>query len=376
MARLFALLLSVFSSVAFAAPPPPSIAARAWLVADLTSGHVLTARKADERFEPASLTKLMTAYVVFDALREKKIALPQQVRISTHAWRAPGAKMFVDPKKPVTVDELIRGMVVQSANDASIALAEAVAGTEDGFVQLMNREAARLGLKNSRFMNASGLPDAQHYSTARDLYALSAALIRDFPNEYAAYYSQKEYRYNNVTQPNRNGLLWVDPTVDGVKSGHTETAGYCLIASSRRNGRRLLSVVLGANSDAGRARESQRLLNWGFQFYEAVKLFGANDVVRELDVWKGSQDSVKVGVNRDLYVSVPKGQSERLKAQLVSQQPLTAPLKKDQRIGTLRVSFEDEPYAEYPLVALESVGPAGLLGRSWDTLRLWIKRFF
>jgi len=376
MVRLFALLWLVWPSVAFAATPPPALAARAWLVADLTSGHVLTARKADERFEPASLTKLMTAYVVFDALREKKLSLTQQVPISTRAWRAPGAKMFVDPKKPVTVDELIHGMVVQSANDASIALAEAVAGSEPAFVQLMNREATRLGLANSRFMNASGLPDAQHYSTARDLYVLTAALIRDFPDQYASYYAQKEYRYNNVTQPNRNGLLWMDPSVDGVKSGHTEAAGYCLIASSRRNGRRLLSVVLGASSEPGRARESQRLLNWGFQFYEAVKLFGANEVVRELDVWKGSQDAVKVGVNRDLFVSVPKGQSDRLKAELVSQQPLTAPLKKDQRVGTLRVSFEDATYAEYPLVALENVGPAGLLGRSWDTLRLWIKRFF
>lgn len=376
MARLLASLLLVLCGAAFAATPPPTIAARAWLVADLTSGHVLAAQRADERFEPASLTKLMTAYVVFGALREKKLALTQQVPVSVRAWRAPGAKMFVDPKKPVTVDELIRGMVVQSGNDACIALAEAVAGTEEAFVQLMNREAARLGLKNSRFMNSSGLPDAQHYSTARDLYLLSAALIRDFPNEYASYYSQKEYRYNNVTQPNRNGLLWLDPTVDGVKSGHTEAAGYCLIASSRRNARRLLSVVLGANSEPARARESQKLLNWGFQFYEAVKLFAANDVVRELEVWKGSRRTVTVGVNRDIFVSVPKGQSQRLKAQLVSQQPLTAPLARDQRVGTLRVSFDDEPYAEYPLVALEAVRPAGLLGRSWDTLRLWIKRFF
>lgn len=376
MVRFLPFLLLLLPSVASAITAPPAVAARAWLVADLTSGHVLTAQKADERFEPASLTKLMTAYVVFAALREKKLALTQQVPISLQAWRTPGAKMFVDPKKPVTVDELIRGMVVQSGNDACVALAEAVAGTEEAFVRLMNREAARLGMKNSRFMNASGLPDARHYSTARDLYLLSAALIRDFPDEYASYYSQKEYRYNNVTQPNRNGLLWVDPTVDGVKSGHTEAAGYCLIASSRRNGRRLLSVLLGANSEPARARESQKLLNWGFQFYEAVRLFGANDVVRSLDVWKGSQHSVKVGVNRDLYVSVPKGQSDRLKAELVSQQPLTAPLAKDQRVGTLRVSFDEAPYAEYPLVALESVGPAGLLGRSWDTLRLWIKRFF
>jgi len=298
------------------------------------------------------------------------------VTVSQKAWKAEGARMFVDPQVPVSVEDLLKGLVVQSGNDAAIALAEAAAGSEEAFVQLMNREAERLGLKNSRFQNASGLPDAQQYSTARDLYLLSAALIRDFPHEYATYYSQKDYRYNNVTQPNPNTLLWMDPSVDGVKTGHTEAAGYCLIASSHRNGRRLLSVLLGANSEAGRARESQKLLNWGFQFYEAVRLFGPDDVVRSLDVWKGAQGTVKVGVASELYVAVPKGQSSKLKAELLSQQPLTAPLAKGQRVGTLRISFDEKPYAEYPLVALETVGPAGLLGRGWDTLRLWIKRFF
>ena len=375
--RFAAFLLSfVCCAVPAAVPQTPSVAGRAWVVADITSGQVLTAQKADERFEPASLTKLLTAYVVFTALRERKLAPTQQITVSQRAWRAPGSRMFVDPRKPVSVDELIRGMVVQSGNDACIALAEAVAGSEPAFVQVMNREAERLGMKNSHFKNSSGLPDAQQYSSARDLYLLSAALIRDFPNEYATYYSQKEYRYNNVTQPNPNTLLWMDPSVDGVKTGHTEAAGYCLIASSRRNGRRLLSVLLGANSEAGRARESQKLLNWGFQFYESVKLFGPNDVVRSLDVWKGSQSTVNVGVASDLYVAVPKGQSDKLKAELVSQQPLTAPLAKGQRVGVLRISFDEKPYAEYPLVALETVGPAGLLGRAWDTLRLWIKRFF
>src|SRR3954468_4883860 len=377
MVRIAAFLLSLVSSWAFAAvPQTPAVAGRSWIVADLTSGQILAARQPDERLEPASLTKLLTAYVVFTALRERKIALTQQVPVSQRAWRAAGSRMFIDPRKAVTVDELVRGMVVQSGNDACIALAEAIAGAEPAFVQIMNREAERLGLKNSHFTNASGLPDAQQYSTARDLYVLSTALIRDFPNEYATYYSQREYRYNNVTQPNPNTLLWLDPTVDGVKPGHTEAAGYCLIASSRRNGRRLLSVLLGANSEAGRARESQKLLNWGFQFYEAVKLFGPEDIVRSLDVWKGSQASVNVGVGQELYVAVPKGQRERLKAELVSQQPLTAPLAKGQRVGTLRITFDENPYAEYPLVALQAVGPAGLLGRTWDTLRLWIKRFF
>ncbi len=356
-----------------AVPPPPSIGGKSWLVGDMTSGQVLAAEKADERFEPASLTKLMTAYLVFAALRDKKITREQQVPVSTRAWRAPGSRMFIEPRKPVTVDELIKGMEIQSGNDACIALAEAVAGSEDVFAQMMNREAARLGMANSKFMNSTGLPDAQHYSTARDLYILAAALIRDFPEEYARYYAIKEFRYNNITQPNRNRLLWLDPTVDGVKTGHTDAAGYCLIASSRRSGRRLLSVLLGSTSENARAQESQKLLNWGFQFFDSVKLFGTGEVVRPLEVWKGASRTVKAGVQGDLYVSVPKGEAAKLKADLVSQQPLVAPLTQGQRIGTLRVSFDGKPLAEYPLVALEAVAPAGIFGRAWDTLRLWIK---
>jgi D-alanyl-D-alanine carboxypeptidase (penicillin-binding protein 5/6) len=356
-----------------AAPPPPSVGGKSWLVGDMTSGQVLAAEKADERFEPASLTKLMTAYLVFAALRDKKITREQQVPVSTRAWRAPGSRMFIEPRKPVTVDELIKGMEIQSGNDACIALAEAVAGSEEVFAQVMNREAARLGMANSKFMNSTGLPDAQHYSTARDLYILAAALIRDFPEEYARYYAIKEFRYNNITQPNRNRLLWLDPTVDGVKTGHTDAAGYCLIASSRRSGRRLLSVLLGSTSENARAQESQKLLNWGFQFFDSVKLFGTGEVVRPLEVWKGASRTVKAGVQGDLYVSVPKGEAAKLKADLVSQQPLVAPLTQGQRIGTLRVSFDGKPLAEYPLVALEAVAPAGIFGRAWDTLRLWIK---
>ena len=281
--------------------------------------------------------------------------------------------MFIEPRKPVTVDELIRGMVVQSGNDACIALAEAVAGNEEVFVQMMNREAARLGMKNTKFMNASGLPDAQHYSTAQDLYTLAAALIRDFPNEYAQYYSQKEYRYNNITQPNRNRLLWIDPSVDGVKTGHTEAAGYCLIASSRRGGRRLLSVLLGSTSEATRAQESLKILNWGFQFFDSVKLYAAGNAVRSLEVWKGAARNVKVGVGADLFVTVPKGEADKLKAELVSQQPLVAPLTKGQRVGVVRVTHDGKPFGEYPLITLEPVAAAGFFGRTWDTLRLWLK---
>jgi D-alanyl-D-alanine carboxypeptidase (penicillin-binding protein 5/6) len=237
----------------------------------------------------------------------------------------------------------------------------------------MNREAARLGMKNSRFMNVSGLPDAQQYSTAQDLYLLAAALIKDFPNEYAQYYSQKEYRYNNITQPNRNRLLWIDASVDGVKTGHTEAAGYCLIASSKRGPRRLLSVLLGGTSETGRAQESLKLLNWGYQFFDAVKLYGAGDAVKTVPVYKGVANAVKVGSSGEVLVTVPKGEADKLKAELVSQQSLIAPLNKGQQVGTLRVTFEGKPHAEYPVVALESVAQAGLIGRAWDTLKLWFK---
>src|SRR3954464_2846429 len=335
MLRFFAFLLYFLSGAALAAvPQTPAVAGRAWIGADITSGQILTAQKADERFEPASLTKLLTAYVVFTALRERKITLTQQLPISQRAWRAPGSRMFVDPRKPVTVDELIRGMVVQSGNDACIALAEAIAGAEDVFVQMMNREAERLGIKNTHFMNVSGLPDAQHYSTAQDLYRLAAALIRDFPELYGQYYSQKEFRYNHITQPNRNRLLWVDPSVDGVKTGHTEAAGYCAVASSKRGERRLLSVLLGSNSEATRAQESQKLLNWGFQFYDTLKLHSGGAEVKQLDVYKGAERTVKSGFKSDLFITVPKGESEKLKADLLSEQPLLAPVAQGQRVGT------------------------------------------
>jgi len=290
----------------------PSVIGRAWVVADVSSGQILAAEKPDERFEPASLTKLMTAYLVFAALKGKKLALEEQVRASERAWRAPGSRMFIEPRKPVTVDELVRGMIVQSGNDACIALAERIAGSEEAFAGMMNREAERLGMKNSRFMNASGLPDPQHYSTARDLYLLASALIRDFPAEYAQYYSQREYRYNGITQMNRNRLLWLDETVDGMKTGFTEAAGYCLVASSKRGSRRLLSVLLGSTSETTRAQESQKLLNWGFQFFDAVRLYAGGAAVKEIEIWKGARSTLKAGFRADLVVTVPKGQGERL----------------------------------------------------------------
>ena len=371
VALLFLVLLPALAQAA--APQPPAIIGRSWVVGDLSSGQILMAEKPDERVEPASLTKLMTAYVVFQALRDKKLALDQQVNVSERAWRAPGSRMFIQPRRPVNVDELIRGMVVQSGNDACIALAEAVAGVEEVFVQVMNREAARMGLKNTKFMNVTGLPNAQHYSTAQDLYLLASALIRDFPKEYAQYYSQREFRYNNIAQPNRNRLLWLDPSVDGVKTGHTDSAGYCLIASSNRGGRRLLSVLLGSTSESTRAQESQKLLNWGFQFFDSVKLHPAKQSVKAIEVWKGSGGEVKAGFTNDVVVTVPKGEADKLKAELLTQQPLLAPVSQGQRVGTLRVTHDGKPLGEYPLVALEAVAVAGMFGRAWDTLRLWLK---
>jgi len=353
-------------------PPPPDVAARAWLLYDASSGQKIASRNADERIEPASLTKLMTAYLVFAALKEKTLSLKQAVPVSERAWRAGGSRMFIEPGRSVTVEELLHGLIVDSGNDACIALAEAIAGSEGAFVQAMNREAQRLGMKDTHFANSSGLPDPAHYSTANDLTILATALIRDFP-DYYRFYSEREYRYNDITQQNRNRLLWLDPNVDGVKTGHTESAGYCLIASAKRGARRLLSVVLGAPTDRLRAQESQRLLNFGFQYYDGVRLFRKGEPVGTLQVWKGSESGLKAGLSEDLFVTIPRGASDGLRAELVSQQPLVAPLAEGQRVATLRVSLEGQPLGEYPVVALENVAVAGVFRRAWDSARLWFK---
>jgi D-alanyl-D-alanine carboxypeptidase (penicillin-binding protein 5/6) len=371
--RLLALVLCVPALALAQAPQPPQVIGRAWVLADVSSGQILAAEKADERFEPASLTKVMTAYLVFAALKQKKLSPEEKVSVSEKAWRAPGSRMFVEPRRPVTVDELLRGMIIQSGNDACIALAERIAGSEEAFAAMMNREAERLGMKNTKFMNASGLPDPQHYSTARDLHLLAAALIRDFPEQYAQYYSQREYRYNGITQINRNRLLWLDASVDGMKTGFTEAAGYCLVASAKRGPRRLLSVLLGSTSEATRAQESQKLLNWGFQFFDAVRLYEGGAAVKEIEIFKGTKSTLRAGFRGDLVVTVPKGQAERLKAELLSLSPLVAPVPEGGRVGNLRVTLEGKPLGEFPVVALEAVPAAGMLGRAWDTLRLWLK---
>ncbi len=353
-------------------PVPPAIAAKAWVLLDFRAGQTLLSRDPDLRIEPASLTKVMTAWLVFDALKQKRITLAQVVPVSEKASKTEGSRTFIDPRKPVTVDELLKGMIVQSGNDATIALAELVAGSEEAFADLMNRQAGRLGLGGTHFVNATGLPDPRHYSTARDLGILASALIRDFP-EYFPLYSLREYRYNNITQYNRNLLLGRDPTVDGLKTGFHESAGYCLIATAKRGPRRLLSVVLGTASEQARAQESQKLLNYGFQFYDTVRLYQKGQAVARLPVYKGARDELQAGFLEDFHLSVPRGMADRLKANLTSLQPLLAPVSAGQQVGTLSVTLDGKPVGEYPVVALEAMGMANLFGRTWDSMRLWFK---
>jgi len=372
--QIFFIALSLFfAAQAFAQqlPVPPALAAKSWLLLEMGSGQVLTSENPSDRLEPASLTKLMTAYLTFSALHKKTIAVDQALPVSEKAWRTGGSKMFVRVDTQVPVDDLIKGMIVQSGNDACVTLAEGIAGSEENFAQMMNREAQRLGMKNSSFTNSTGLPDPQLYTTAHDLSLLAGALIRDFPEEYKKYYSMKEFRYNNITQPNRNRLLYIDPSVDGVKTGHTDAAGYCLISSALRDKRRLLSVVLGTKSDSARASESLKLLNWGFITYDAVTVFSKDQEVASLRVWKGMQNQVKAGFTADFMIAVPKGFAEKVRSDFVAEPRLIAPIEAGQKLGLLKVSVDGKPYGEYPVIALETVPLAGFFGRLIDTIRLW-----
>lgn len=353
-------------------PPSPEISAKSYALIDFYSGQTLLQKGGNERVEPASLTKLMTAYLTFSALRQNVIQPAQVLTVSERAWRAEGSRMFIQPRMPVTVDDLIRGMIVQSGNDACITLAEGIAGSEDEFVRRMNQEARRLGMANTSFMNSTGLPHPQHYSTAHDLALMARAIIRDFP-EYYPLYSMKEFQYNSITQANRNRLLWQDPTVDGMKTGHTESAGFCLIASAKRDARRLVSVVLGTETDSLRASESQKLLNYGFQFYDTHRLYQKGQTIASLKVWKGGENVLKTSVAEDIYIALPKGMYSRLKASLVSKQPLLAPISSGQVVGSIRFALDDKPYGEFPLVALESVSTANIFKRGWDGIKLWFK---
>jgi serine-type D-Ala-D-Ala carboxypeptidase (penicillin-binding protein 5/6) len=369
-----ALTLTLSSSAsAQLSVPAPQVAARSWLLLDVSSNQLLASNEPDQKLEPASLTKLMTAYLAFTALKEKRLTLEQRPTVSEVAYKAIGSRMFVDPANPATVDQLLHGMIIQSGNDAAIILAEAIAGTEGNFAKLMNEQAAKLGLKNTSFKNATGLPDSQHFSTARDMSMLAQRVITDFP-EFYPIYAKKEYRYNNIAQANRNNLLFVDPTVDGVKTGRTDAAGYCLVASAIRGDRRLISVVMGTTSETARAIESQRLLNHGFQNFEVAKLFQSAQPVGTYRIWKGASDEIRGVVPGGFIVSVPKGRSEALKAEIERIQPLIAPVTAGQKIGMVRVKLDDKVVAERPLLAEKAIAQAGIFGRAWDTIQLWINK--
>ncbi len=390
MNRFFALVLSLAFALAAQAqaPQPPEVAAKSFLVLDLTSNQTLAERDADTPADPASLTKLMSLYVVFTAIHDKKLTLDQKLPVSKRAWderKAGGSLMFIDTTMTPTVEELLKGEIVQSGNDAAVVLAEAVGGTLDQFVAMMNRQAQAFGLKNTVFKNATGLTEAGHKSSARDLATIATHIIRDYP-EFFAYYSIKEYKYNNINQPNRNLLLRRDPSVDGLKTGYTDAAGYCLIATAQREfpnlgaegkgpgKRRILTVVLNTTSMEARAGESQKLLNWGFSAFDAIRLFDDGKAIATVPVWKGKLPEAKLGAAGGLFVTIPKGEGGKLQTKIERSDPLVAPLTKGQRVGTIKVATASgASVTDVPLVVLEPVEQAGIFGRAWDALRLWIK---
>lgn len=381
MQALLAPLIALFCLAAAAqVPQPPEIAARSYMLFDASANQVLAARDPDIPVEPASLTKLMSAYLVFDALRARKITMEQKLPVSERAWKMPGSRMFIDPSMQVPVEDLIKGMIVQSGNDATVALAEGVGGTVERFVELMNQQAKALGMNNTSYKNAEGLTAPGHTTTARDLSILATRLMQDFP-EYVGVYKIQKYRYHGTptaNDTNRNMLLFRDPTVDGLKTGHTNAAGYCLIATAKRDfpnlkGRRLIAIILGASSELARANEAQKLLNWGYTAYEGLKLFDANQPVLEPQVWKGSSDTVKLGQTQPIVLAVPSGSASKIKTQVARPDPLVAPFGKGQQVGTLKILVGEELLREVPLVALEPVEQAGVFGRAWDAIRLWIR---
>jgi len=388
---LAACLTTLCFSVVAQAPQPPEIAARAYLLLDVTANQMLASKDLDMPVEPASLTKLMTEYLVFEALKSKKIALTQTLPVSERAWKMPGSRMFIDPKMQVPVEDLIKGMIVQSGNDATMALAEGVGGTAERFVQMMNDQAKVLGMKSTTYKNPEGLTEPGHTTTARDLSILSARLMSDFP-DYIGFSAIKKYRYPGTpaaNDSNRNLLLFRDPTVDGLKTGYTEAAGYCMVTTAKRDfpnlgapgasgastggPRRLLAIVLGTASENARANESQKLLNWGFTAFEAVKLFDADQAVVTANVWKGKEPVVKLGRSQAIVVVMPTGTAAKLKTQVTRTDPIVAPIAKGQNMGSLRVMAGDQAVVDVPLLALDAVEQAGIFGRTWDALRLWIR---
>ena len=375
MKLIFALLLLLMPVFASAQPSPlpeePHLAAKAYLLYDYTSNQILVSQNGDARMEPASLTKLMTAYLAFDAIKHNTLSLKQKLSVPAAAVRNAGGEssMLLKAGQTVTVDELLHGLVVQSGNDAAITLAVNIAGSEEGFVDMMNQEAKLLNMKNSHFTNPVGLTDAQHYSSASDLAVLAAAIIREYPQFYPLF-SLRNYTFNSVSQANRNRLLWLDPFADGMKTGHTESAGFCLVGSAQRENHRLITVLFGADSDRLRASESQKLMNFGFQNFDAARLFQKDQPVAQLRIWKGTDSHLEVGFRHDLYLSIPKGTFAQLKATMESRQPILAPITGGQQMGVLKLTLDGKPYAEFPLVALSNVPLANVFSRGWDSIRL------
>lgn len=369
---LCALLVLICTGPARAAipvPAPPQLPAESYLLMDFHSGRTLVQHNSDQRVEPASITKLMTSYVVLKALEAGSIALDNKVLVSEKAWRTPGSRMFIEVGNRVSVENLMKGMIIQSGNDASVALAEHVAGSEGAFAELMNQYAARLGMENTHFVNATGLPAPEHYTTARDIARLARALIREFP-DYYAWYSVQEFTWNGIRQSNRNALLYRDPSVDGIKTGHTDSAGYCLVTSALRDGMRLISVVMGTRSESARTDASQALLNWGFRFFETHRLYAAGEALTEARVWKGAAELVPVGLREDLYVTIPRGSYARLKPYMEVATQIIAPVGRQQPLGSVKVALGEDVVAERRLHALEAVPEGGLWRRAVDSILL------
>ncbi len=365
------LLSALIPAQAADLPDAPVLAAKSYLLYDFTSNQVLTSQNGDARMEPASLTKLMTAYVTFDAIKHGTLSEKQSLIAPVAVTRVANgeSRMLLKVGQAVTVDELLHGLIVQSGSDAAITLAFNIAGSEAGFADMMNREAKRLGMVNTHFSNATGQRDPQHYTSASDLALLASAILRDYP-QYYPLFSLREYTFNNISQSNRNRLLWLDPHADGMKTAQTETAGFCLVGSAVRDNHRLISVLFGADSDRLRASESQKLLNYGFQNFDVLRLYGKDQPVARIHVWKGTESHVGVGFRRDLFMTIPKGARPRLKASMVTNQPILAPVGAGQQLGTLRLTLDGKPYKDYPLVALEGVPVANVFSRGWDNMRL------
>jgi D-alanyl-D-alanine carboxypeptidase (penicillin-binding protein 5/6) len=375
---LTSLILIVFflfpltAGAATPVPAAPQVSAKGYLIQDYHSGAILAEKDADQRMEPASITKLMTAYIVLEEMKQGRLSLTDMVRISEKAWRMPGSRTFVEVGKQIPVEVLLKGIIVQSGNDATVALAEHVAGSEETFASLMNQKAAELGLTSTHYANSTGMPHADHYSSARDIATLSRAMIRDFPEHYTMY-SEKVFTYNDIKQYNRNKLLWRDKSVDGIKTGHTESAGFCLVSSAKRDNMRLIVVVLNDKSEDGRAISSQALLNYGFRFFETRKLYAAGEPLKQVRIWKGAQEDLSLGITEGLYATFPRGKYKQLQVTVNIQPQIMAPVTKHQHFGTLNLSLENNVIAERPLVALNSVSEGGIWEQVSDSVQLWFE---